>query len=262
MSARAIIKANIRLGDLAVPVKLYAALTDRKIHFRLLHRQDRVPVAQQMVDPRTDRPVPHDRIRRGVAIEPGRMVVLEAQDMRALEPEPSRDIVLERFVLPEYVRRAWIDRPYYLGPDESAPAYFALATALRREQKVGLARWTMRKKRYSGLLETRDGYLSLTTLRPASALIDVSDLPAATGRDLEPRERQMARQLVGLLAGDFDPTAYHDTYRERVLELVARKARGEVIAIKKAPPPKGDAASFSEQLARSIRDVQAQRKSA
>lgn len=262
MSARAIWKANLRLGDLDVPVKLYAALTDRKIHFRLLHRKDVVPVAQQMVNPRTDQPVPAEQIKRGIEIEPGRTIVVEETELRALDPPASRDITLERFVGADRIQRAWIDRPYYLGPDGSTPSYFALATALRLETKVGLARWTMRKKRYAGLLGTRGGYLTLTTLRPAAALIDAVVARPATGRDLEPRERKMARQLVGLLEGDFDPSDCHDAYRERVRDLVARKARGEVIAFKKAPASKGNDVSFDEMLARSIRRVKEQRKRA
>ena len=157
MSARALWKATIRLGDVKVPVKLYAALTDRKIHFRLLHRKDRVPVTQQMIDPRTDQPVPGAQVKRGIEIDPGRMVVVQASELRALEPEASRDIQLERFVLSDRIQPAWTDRPYYLGPDGDLGAYFALAAALQRENKAGLARWTMRKKRYAGVLKTRNG---------------------------------------------------------------------------------------------------------
>ena len=36
----------------------------------------------------------------------------------------------------------------------------------------------------------------------------------------------MARQLIESLSGDFDPSEYHDEYRERVLDLIERKAAG------------------------------------
>ena len=41
----------------------------------------------------------------------------------------------------------------------------------------------------------------------------------------------MAQQLIGSLSSDFEPSKYHDEYREKVLELVERKAEGEEIAI-------------------------------
>src|SRR5262245_25202344 len=57
MTARAMWKADLSVGELKVPVKLYAAVRDTKVHFRLLHSADHAPVKQQMVDPDTDQPV-------------------------------------------------------------------------------------------------------------------------------------------------------------------------------------------------------------
>ena len=51
MAARAMWKADLSLGEIKVPVKLYAAVEDARIHFRLLHAADHAPVKQQMVDP-------------------------------------------------------------------------------------------------------------------------------------------------------------------------------------------------------------------
>ena len=36
----------------------------------------------------------------------------------------------------------------------------------------------------------------------------------------------MARQLIDSLSADFEPEKYHDEYRERVLDLIERKAAG------------------------------------
>ena len=57
MAARAMWKADLALGEIKVPVKLYAAVHDTKVHFRLLHAADHAPVKQQMVDPETEQPV-------------------------------------------------------------------------------------------------------------------------------------------------------------------------------------------------------------
>lgn len=62
-----------------MPVKFYSAVTDRKVHFRLLHKADQVPVEQRMVDPRSGKPVPSENVRRGYETEDGRMIVLEAE---------------------------------------------------------------------------------------------------------------------------------------------------------------------------------------
>lgn len=262
MAARAIWKARIRLRDVTVPVKLFSAIEDRKVHFRLLHAKDRVPVTQRMVDPRTEEPVPPASIRRGVETGPGEIVMLTAEELRALEPEESREIVILQFVDSTRIGRQWYDRPYYLGPDGDPQAYFALADALEKENKEGLARWTMRKRTYRGALRFYDKYLMLTTLRPAAEYIAASELPRPGGRPLDRRELEMAAQLVQALEGDFEPRRFQDEYRQRVLELVDRKARGETISFPKAPRRRAEVVSLADMLEKSVRRVKKERKSA
>jgi DNA end-binding protein Ku len=45
------------------------------------------------------------------------------------------------------------------------------------------------------------------------------------------RELDIAKQLVESLAGPFESSKYHDTYRQDVLDLIERKAAGEEIAV-------------------------------
>jgi DNA end-binding protein Ku len=41
----------------------------------------------------------------------------------------------------------------------------------------------------------------------------------------------MAQQLIDSLADDFKPEQYRDDYRERVLEMIERKAEGQEIVV-------------------------------
>ena len=45
------------------------------------------------------------------------------------------------------------------------------------------------------------------------------------------RELKMAQQLIDSLSSEFEPDKYRDEYREKVLELIERKAAGEEIAV-------------------------------
>src|SRR5690606_18218697 len=137
-----------------VPLKVYAGVEDRGVHFRLLHGKDRVPVKQRMVNPETGDEVAYADALRGYETGDGRMVILTEEDMAELEPEGSRDIEVLRFVDPSELPHLWYDRPYFLGPDGDAAevAWNALATALDETGLVGVVRWTMRKKRYRGAL--------------------------------------------------------------------------------------------------------------
>lgn len=253
MAARAMWKGRIRFGDVDVPVKLYSAVKSTGgIHFRLLHEKDLEPVKQEMVDPESGRVVEHDNVRRAFPTDDGVLVMLDDAELAALEPDASRDIEITHFVEPEAITHPWYDRPYFLGPDDSDDEYFALAEALRRQNLEGVARWVMRKKEYVGALRVEGDYLMLMTLRHAGEVVPASALEAPGGRTLDKREIRMAKQLVAALEGDFDPAAYRDEYRDRVLELVEAKAEGKVLKFPKAPKKKQDDDSLAAMLEQSL----------
>lgn len=226
MAARAMWKGVIRFGDVRVPVKLYSAIEDRDVHFRLLHRKDRQPVKQMMVNPETDEIVPHEETRRAFLTDEGDLVILDREDLDALEPEPSRDIEVLHFLPAHEVDHRWYDRPYWLGPDGADGNYFALAQGLANAGMEGLARWAMRRKEYVGALRVHEGYPMLMSLRRAEEVVSVEDLEAPKGKPLDERELSMARQLIGMLEADFEPAQYQDEFRERVLELLETKQQG------------------------------------
>ena len=251
MAARAIWKGVLVIGEERVPVKLYSAVEARAVHFRLLHERDLVPVQQRMVNPETGDEVPREDIQKGHEVEPGVFVVLDEEDLEEAEPEPSRDIELLRFVPPDRIDGRWYDRPYYLGPDGSDETYFACAEAVREQGLEGIARWTMRKREYLGVLRQRDGYLTLLTLRHAGEVVDASALPAPSGRRLGQREVTMAEQLVSALEGPFDPAEFRDEYRDRVEELIVSKAEGRELKLER-PEPAAREPSLEEALKRSV----------
>ena len=226
MPARAIWKGVIRCGEIPVPVKLYSAIEDRSVHFRLLHSDDHVPVQQAMVNPRTDEVVPREQVRRGYITEAGDLVMLRREDLAAIEPDASRDIEVLRFVPKSMVDHRWYRRPYYLGPDGPSEPWSALAAALERSGRVGLVHWTMRKQEYAGALRVHQGYPMLMALRRPEEVVSVDELESPHGPELDTRELEMAHRLVEMLEERFDPSQYHDEYRARVLQLIDTKARG------------------------------------
>lgn len=242
MTARAIWKGVIRFADARVPVKLYSAVEDRSIHFRLLHDKDYAPVKQVLVNPLTDEVVPYQQTHRGYVTDEGQWVMLRPDELSALEPEPARDIWVLRFLPPKAIDHRWYQRPYYLGPDGGAAPYFALAAALEREGKQALVCWVMRKKEYVGALRLHQGYPILVALRHAEEVLPVDTLEAPRGAKLDARELAMARQLMAMLEAPFEPQTYRDEYRARVLELVETKARGGSVKSRPAPkaPPTRD----------------------
>ncbi len=205
-----------------------------------------------MVNSVTQREVASADIRKGYPVDSATIVVLRPEELAALEPPPSRNIEVTRFVAVGAVASAWYDRPYHLGPDGDIEAYFALAAALKKEKRLGIARWVMRKRRYLGALGSDGEYLRLITLHHADEVVTASELTAPGGRTLDRRELALAEQLVTTLAGDFEPETFRDEYRDRVLELIHAKAQGRVVALPKAKQRRPVEAPLADVLRASL----------
>lgn len=255
MAARAIWKGVVKVGTLSVPVKLYSAVQDRKVHFRLLHKSDHEPVKQQLVSADTGDAVEYQAVRKAFPLTRGRMVLLEKEELEQLQPDDSRDIAITRFVDAGSIEHRWYERAYYLGPDGNTKAYFAAAAALERKGKEGVARWVMRDKEYVGALRAENGYLVLITLRHADEIIAADALKPPAGRELQQREIAMAEQLLSALHGKFEPEQFRDEYRERVMELVELKAAGKKPKVVPFRPKKPKEDQLADVLEASLAGV-------
>jgi DNA end-binding protein Ku len=161
MPVRALWEGIIRLGNEEIPVKFYAALEDRDIHFRLLHRSDREPVKQKMVDSETGKEVDPGAVRKGAEIRRGVYVLLEEEELAKLDPEPSRIVSVESLVDRSKVGHPRYDRPYFLGPDgdEGAESRRALEKDVQ-----GSSAGSCAGRKYVGSF-VQEGYLLIITPR-------------------------------------------------------------------------------------------------
>lgn len=254
MTARAIWKGVLSLGSEELAVKLYSAVEEQGVHFRLLQSERiHTPVHQQLVDPSDDTVVPYADVRRGFAVDGG-FVVLQKEELAALTPKPSREITLSHFVPTQKLGAEWLVRPYYLSPDGDSEAYFALAQALAEDDKEGIAHWVMRGQEYNGVLRAVDGYLLLITLRHAEEIIAPSELPRPAGREHSDKELKMAEQLVSAYEDSFDPEQYKDEYRQRVQDFVEAKAKGKQPRLKQ-PKVKHEQHDLSSALEKSLQGI-------
>lgn len=249
--ARAIWKGHLVLGPHEVPVKMYSAVEDRNVHFRLLHEKDKAPVEQHIVRKDTGKDVEKEDRRNAYPLTRETAVILQPEDLEKLEPPPSREIHLCRFVDSSLLSDQWYDRPYYLGPDDDNDSYFALAEALSKRKVVGVARWVMRKKRYLGALSLVDHYLMMSTLRRAEQVLSFSNVELARSNEPQASELKLAEQLVSSISGDFEPELWQDEYRKRVEALIEAKMKGKKIAPFK-PKPKAPEASLADALKASL----------
>jgi DNA end-binding protein Ku len=233
---RSIWTGAISFGLVTVPVKLYSAVSRKTVRFHQLNKETGVRIQQKRVDPTTGDEVPYEDIVKGYELTPDQYVVIEPGELEALDPKKTKSIEIEDFVALDEIDPIYYDHPYYLAPGTGgSKPYRLLLEAMRETGRVAIANVVIRSKQQ--LVAVRpmgDNVLTMSTMVFPDEIIDpssIDELAAVEEVEINPRELEIAGQLVDSLAGPFDPDKYQDTYREDVLALVERKAEGKEIAI-------------------------------
>jgi DNA end-binding protein Ku len=251
VAARAMWKADLAVGRQSIPVKLYSAVQDHAVRFHLLDRKTKRRVRQRMVESGGDE-VEHEAARHGLEVEPGIVVILTEEELAEFEPEASREIEVLHFLPRGAIHHQWHERPYYLGPDGDTESYHALAAALAKKKREGLARWVMRGRQYFGNLRSEGEYLVLLSLRTADEVLLPKELPAASGRSSTKRELEMADRLISMLAGPFRPEEFHDEYTEKLHAFLEARAKGRRPKLKAVQTRRAAGPSIERELERSL----------
>jgi DNA end-binding protein Ku len=233
--ARAIWSGAISFGLVNVPVKLYSATSPKSVRFHQISSKTGARIRQKRVDPTTDEEVPYDEIVKGYEITPDHYVLIDPDELDALDPKATKTIDIEDFVDLDEIDPIYYDHSYYLAPTTGgAKAYRLLLDAMRESGKVGIGRVVIRSKQQLCALRPTGDVLTLSTLLFGDEVLSpdrLDDLDAVSDAPASDRELSMAQQLIESLSREFDPAKYHDDYRERVLDLIERKAAGEEIAV-------------------------------
>ena len=241
---RSIWSGAISFGLVNVPVKLYSAVSRKTVRFHQLNGKTGHRIAQKRVDSVTEEEVSYEDIVKGYELGKERYVVITPDELEALDPEKSRTIDIEDFVDLAEIDPIFYDHPYYLVPDKgAAKAYGLLLQAMEESEKVAVARVVIRsKEQLVAIRPAPGGVLTMETMIFSDEVVapdEIEDLPESKDLKVSAREVKMAQQLIESLSSDFEPEKYRDEYREKVLELIERKAAGEEIAVQpEAPEPK------------------------
>jgi DNA end-binding protein Ku len=235
---RAMWTGTIGFGMVTVPVKLYSAVDRKTVRFHQLSAKSGVRVSQKRVDPSTGEEVPYAEIVKGYELAPDRYVVIEPGELETLEPKKTKTIEIEEFVDLSQIDPVYYDHPYYLAPGAGGlKPYRLLLDAMRETGKVAIARVVIRSKEQLVAVRPMGDVLGMATMLFADEVLSpdrLDEVADAAEVKTTKRELEIAKQLVDSLAGEFEPDAFRDTYREQVLELIERKAQGKAIAVQPA----------------------------
>jgi len=261
--AHMIWKGAISFGLVHVPVQLYPATQSEKVGFNLLDKRTIDPIGYKQINKRTGKDVTRENIVRGFEYEKDKYVVLSDDEIRSANPESTQTVDILAFVDAPDISFLYLDTPYFLTPDRKGEKVYALLReAMKASGKIGVASVVLHNKQHLAALIPVGPVLALNTLRWAAEVRDFDDfkLPAdgVKAAGVSARELDMAKKLIDDMSDKWDPSQYHDTFRDDIMALVDRKIRaGKTEEITEVEAPhesrqSADILDLSDLLKRSL----------
>jgi DNA end-binding protein Ku len=242
----------------SIPVKLYPATQDKDVTFHLLHQPDHSRIKFKRFCVAEDREVPQDELVKAYEVSKDQYVEITDEDLEKLPLPSKHSIELSAFVDTSEIDPIYYEKSYYLEPEETGLKPYALLMKVLEEKRViGVASVAIRNKESLCALRPLDSTLLLETLHYPDEIRERElSVPNVLVND---RELQVAGTLVDALKERFDPSKYHDRYREALLELIESKTQGREVVVPEAEAAAAPVTDLMAALRASIEAAQ-QRK--
>ncbi len=237
MAARAIGTVTVSFGLVSVPVKLYSATQAQgAISFNLLHKECGSRLKQQYLCAKEGVVVERDDMVKGYEFAKDQYVMFTPEELKSLEERATQTVDITEFVPVDQVDPIYYDKPYYLAPEKGGEkAYRLLSEAMQETGRCALARYAARGKQYLVMLrpvmvDSADGIVMQQLLYP-DEVRSFKEVPLNTGAEPKEQELKLAKQLIDQISSEtFNPAAYEDDVKKRILGEIEKKVAGQEIA--------------------------------
>jgi DNA end-binding protein Ku len=263
--ARAVWSGVISFGLVSVPVGLYTATEEHEPTFHQFQEGSSDRIRYKRVNERTGKEVDYSDIAKGADVGGGHYVMLTDDDLSSVAPGRSRSLDIERFVDLDEIDPVYFSKSYYLAPgsDETKKTYALLREAMASSNKAAVGTFVMHGKEHLAAIRAAGPVLVLETLFFADEVRDPkAELDGVPSRGkFRGEEMAMATQLIETMSGPWRPKDYHDTYTDRVNELIKSKNTGEEFEPSDAAPDATNVVDLMDALQRSVDAARAGRRS-
>ncbi|MGH2705384.1 MAG: Ku protein [Actinomycetota bacterium] len=228
----------ITFGLITIPVRLYTAVEEKSLRFHQLHAEDNGRIRYKRVCSIDGAEISFDGIVKGYEYERDRYVVFTEDELDQIPADSIRAIDIVSFVPLSEIDPIYFQRSYYVAPEPSGiKAYRLLEKALSESEQVGVAKVTLREKEHLATLRARDGVFILETMHWPDEIREPEFEELSKDVEIRKQELSMAKSLIENLSDHFEPTAFVDSYRERLEEAVKAKIEGEEVAVAPVKEP-------------------------
>nr|WP_208868934.1 Ku protein [Streptomyces glaucescens] len=251
---RSIWNGAISFGLVSIPIKLVNATENHSISFRQIHTEDGGRIRYRKVCELEDREVTQSEIGKGYEDADGTIIPITEEDLAHLPLPTARTIEIVAFVPAERIDPLQMDAAYYLAAS-GAPAakpYTLLREALKRSNKVAIAKYALRGRERLGMLRVVDDVIVMHGLLWPDEVRAPEGVAPDTDVTVRDKELDLADALMDTL-GEVDLSELHDEYREAVEEVIAAKAAGEAPPETPEPARSGKVLDLMAALENSVR---------
>ena len=230
---RALWTGAISFGLVNVPVRLYSAVSEHKLHFNYIHEKDGSRIGYEKVCKKEGKPVPEDEIVKAFEWEKGEWVYMADEDFAAAQVDGHRTIDISDFVAYDEIDPIFFEKTYYLGPQDGAERVYALLSrALEDSGLAGIAKFVMRDRQHLGCLRVRDGVITLERMYFADEVRPTEEIKPSDAK-VEGRELEMATELIERFTSSWEPERYEDTYRDTLCNIIKQKRKGKQVKVER-----------------------------
>jgi DNA end-binding protein Ku len=233
MAPRANWKGYLRLSLVSCPIALYPASSlSEKVSFNRLNRKTGHRLKQQNVDSETGEVVPREDIARGYEVAKGQYLIVEDQELDAVQIESTRTIDIDQFVPKSEIDERYIDSPYYIAPDGQVAqdAFAVIRDTIGKLNMVALGRVVLTRREHVIALEPKGrGLMGLTLRYPYELRDEASYFEDIPELKLPKEMLDLAAHIVNTKSGHFDPSLFQDRYENALIDLLKKKEAGETI---------------------------------
>jgi DNA end-binding protein Ku len=221
-ASQGIWSGTISFSLVAIPVRLVKSVEPGRVSFHLLHNKDFSPLERAMFCPEEGKIVPREEIVRGYEIEPGKHILVTGEELESVSPDRSRTIEITEFIDIREVDPIYYDHPYFLVPLKGGEkSYSLLAESMRRTNKAGLAKFVLDEREYVVLILSREGALAVSTLHYSDEILSMAPVAAEASDE----EINIVKKSIKAMMADFTPEKYSNGRRQKLLDIVNKKAR-------------------------------------
>jgi len=240
MAPRANWKGYLRLSLVSCPIALYPASSlSEKVSFNRINRKTGNRLKQQNVDSETGEVVPREDTARGYEVGKGQYLIVEDEELDAVQIESTRTIDIDQFVPKSEIDERYIDSPYYIAPDGQVgqDAFAVIRDTIGKMNMVALGRVVLTRREHVIALEPKgQGLLGLTLRYPYEVRDEAAYFEEIPEQKLPKEMLDLATHIVNTKSGHFDPSRFEDRYESALVDLLKKKEAGEKIEPAKAGP--------------------------